>query len=850
MTSAPLVDFASSEARENALTVLVALSVGLAALVMASITPALFLPSALASAAAALVASRVSVRKERPVWPAVILVALGAFSALQALPLPLGLVERLSPAAGDIWSRCLLPVGGGVRFASLSLDPAGSLFEATKFFAYGCIFYAGSRLAATRGATRGVSIVVGTGVAVAVVTLVHSVLHLDAVYGLYTPRYRFAEDRLGPFLNTNNLAGFMNLTIFAGLGLVASRRVPTRLRWAAGVALLVLMAVSFSTVSRGGLAALVIGALIVAVALTIMQRRRSSDEVDPSSVRIAAALVVVSVSACLIWFGTDSLYRFELLHGNAEKLKLAFSTRPLVSDFPWFGVGRGAFEPTFEAYRPSMSSSVVYTHPENFVAQWISEWGVLVAPFALGALAYFLRPTRLGFGRSNLPTAALVGVSMLLFQNLADLGLELPGTSIAMFALLGTLYGAPAARIPRRASPIRWQGVGALVAAVLTIAFAVRPLFGAGDLVGQSRERVRARYEALGDDAASRAAMRDELVRAMVRHPAEPYFPMVGAMVAMRFRDAPVIPWIQRALERGPHVGRTHFILAEALARSGARKQALFELGRAAEYDALLAAPTARFAVRLTVDADALLGIVPEGESGPLFLVALASEVGEKNATTRDRLDAEALRRDPSLQVPRQRLMNARLDALQHARAPCADPAPCEAEVQTHADELARRWPLDPGGPMGRARLAMVRDDWVEADRILADACKRPNGKSDCLRMRIQVSSHIEKPAGLNEKAQLFDMYLTAGCTSPATCASAHDWLGGFYEGIRSTQLALSSYEEAAREDPTAARWIKVADAAERAGSIERARFALQKARVLAPSPGIDARLEKLRSGP
>ena len=143
----------------------------------------------------------------------------------------------------------------------------------------------------------------------------------------------------------------------------------------------------------------------------------------------------------------------------------------------------------------------------------------------------------------------------------------------------------------------------------------------------------------------------------------------------------------------------------------------------------------------------------------------------------------------------------------------------------------------------------MNRDDYMGADRILADACKRPNGKAECLRVRIQISTRITDPEGVSDRAALYEMFLNASCTTKPSCASAHDWLGSFHEGSRNSQLALTSYEEAAREEPTPARWTRVADAAERAGSPDRARIALEKARAAAgtPTPGIDARLEKLR---
>jgi hypothetical protein len=64
----------------------------------------------------------------------------------------------------------------------------------------------------------------------------------------------------------------------------------------------------------------------------------------------------------------------------------------------------------------------------------------------------------------------------------------------------------------------------------------------------------------------------------MRRHPAEPYFPLMGALIALRMRDQSPMPWLQRTLERGQVNGRAHLLLAEYLSSRGAKKQALFEI--------------------------------------------------------------------------------------------------------------------------------------------------------------------------------------------------------------------------------------------------------------------------------
>ena len=99
----------------------------------------------------------------------------------------------------------------------------------------------------------------------------------------------------------------------------------------------------------------------------------------------------------------------------------------------------------FPAYRMG-SDNMVYSHPENFVAQWISEWGIPVALAAFCALAWALRPRNMGAGRDAAGTAVCVAVAALLLQNMFDLALEVPAVPILVAATVGACFGATAAR--------------------------------------------------------------------------------------------------------------------------------------------------------------------------------------------------------------------------------------------------------------------------------------------------------------------------------------------------------------------------------------------------------------------
>jgi hypothetical protein len=68
-----------------------------------------------------------------------------------------------------------------------------------------------------------------------------------------------------------------------------------------------------------------------------------------------------------------------------------------------------------------------------------------------------------------------------------------------------------------------------------------------------------------------------------------------------------------------------------------------------------------------------------------------------------------------------------------------------------------------------------------------------------------------------------------ASCFSSEECASSCKFAGDLFAGRAEWGSSLSYYARAARESPTAAAWLTLADAASRAGAHTQALEALQK---------------------
>lgn len=837
-----------NETMERALTALVALSLLGSAMAVGAVHTVVLVPVALVALATAIVAVplRETTAPQRGFpAPMLLLLALAGFTALQAAPMPLGWLAKIAPANADIWARSLLPFGEHPTWGSISLDPGATLVEALKWLVYACTLFGAAVLSARRGTAWVLLLVFVSATLVALATLAHGMADAKKIFGIYQPIHPFPSNHIGPLPNPNNLAGYLNLGLISGIGLMLMRR-PIVPPWLVGIGVAFDIGATVRAASRGGVASLALGVLMLALLARGRGARTSSLRQRTAPFVLAGG--TVAFGAALAILGGDVWMWRELLNDNLFKLKIVTWCVPLLRQHGWLGVGRGAFESVFAAYRPTVGLHIVFTHPENFLAQWASEWGVPVAAAALLALAYMYRPWALAITRSAVVAAGWVAVVVLLVQNLADLGLEIPAVGIAAATVLGALWGDPSRKRPRERSAVDRLSsrVGqmrfAIAIAVAGAALSVMALAMSFRDVAAQRERLRDHFDRAQDDPSQRAPFRAALRQAMRWRPAEHYFPLLGAMAAFRWRDQSPMPWLQHTLERAPVNGRAHALLASVLTTRGVRRQALLEARLAMEHEPGLAEAVSPLATSLARDFEELLRAVPEGAPGAQVLSIMARSVSK--VEVRRQADAEALKRDPKLTESRSRLLAelfsdvALLAEGKEGAAVCAALEPCLKEIDDHAAAIDLAQPQSSLGTVMRARGSIAAGKRADAEALLSTACARPEGRSECLQVRAQNLSALNEAMKLDA---VLKEYLSDSCTSAAACASASTFVGNVRERRGDLQAATIAYARAAQEEPTEDRWLKVADTAERAKLNAQALEALQ--RVASLRGGADADL-------
>jgi hypothetical protein len=688
-----------------------------------------------------------------------------------------------------------------VQWAAISLDPGASLVSASQWATIAAVFQLGVIAGRVGRARRIFRIVAFCGGLVAVVSLAHQLTGAERVYGWYKPRGDFRVHGVGPLLNPNHLAGYLGFAAILGLGQVLEPKSPTP-RMLLGAIVVACVGTALRTGSLGGAGALALGIVLLFAMLGVRWWMRRESPGFSISGALATGAALVGGGAVLAWLGWDRRMLEEMSSLNVAKARLLSWSLPMVKDFAVTGVGRGAFESTFEAYRPAVGTNVSFTHPENFVVQWAAEWGV-VGVVGLALLAYLLRPTR-EHVRTPSNAGAAAAAAALLIQNLADFSLELAGPAIALAVVLGALAGQQR-RIGRRAVAQVDRRMRDVAAPIVVLAFASLAAIGGAPDLQAAREAARmALVES--DDALATEGMIEAYMR---RFPADYYFPLLGAELAER-RAADPTRWVQRALERAPNVGRVHLVLARILARRNATTQAMLELRTAVELEPPLDTTVGTTAVRWSADPLVLARAVPDIPVGVRVFEAM-TEAATKRGDDRlaEALDGYALERFPDAAVVRMRIVQRLQSRL--VSGTCEDREACITALRQHAAYLIESSPDSSQGDVVNARVSLAQGDADAARGALRSACNKPRDRQPCLAALAEIEEADLLPAVIERSAAM-------SCGSPAACAATYDWASGIFASRNLWAQAYGAAAKAARTQPSAERWSRAAAFAARAG--------------------------------
>ncbi len=414
-----------------------------------------------------------------PLWPWASVIGLGL---LQLVPLPGSLHRVLAPGSWEIWHprepAVALVLGTVAR--PISIDPQTTL-EASGLLAALALLavLAAPVLAHRRAARRAVLAVALGGLALAAYAILARARFGALLYGRVPVP---TTNPFGPFVNKNHFAGWSAMAALLVIGLViglvddARRRGYdwTTRRRAVTVVLAVVAALAMAlavlaSLSRGGVIALVVGAVFF-VSLQLAESRGRS-RTFLASLTLVAVLAVILVSVA----PPDAHERLRSMSGHDFRLDTWRDTLRLGAASPLVGHGLGAFHDAYPRFKRG-HGTVRVEHAENEYLEMWAETGTLGLAMSLIGLAWIFRtagPTAPGHDRllRGVASGGLAALVALAAHSVLDFDLRIPSNA----ALAALAAAAAAAGVRSRPLSRRAAVVLALVACALLVAVLSQP---------------------------------------------------------------------------------------------------------------------------------------------------------------------------------------------------------------------------------------------------------------------------------------------------------------------------------------------------------------------------------------
>ncbi len=271
------------------------------------------------------------------------------------------------------------------------------------------------------------------------VSLLGIIQHFTSEGEVYwMPSLTIRGDSFGPFVNRNHFAGFVELTLPVGLGLMLFRGISSELLPLATVLTIVPVGALVLSGSRGG----IIGFALELCVLAVLARTRRAGE-GPRMIALAA--VALAAVAVVAWVGAGkAIQRFSTARQDLTMSRRGSMVRGAVGIFfahPIKGAGLGTLVSVYPRYE-TLYDGYVVQHVHNDYMEGLAETGVAGGLCGLAFLWLLYREARKGFeaershfGR-GLRAGAIAAVVGLLLHSFIDFNLHIPSNAL-LFSVTG-----------------------------------------------------------------------------------------------------------------------------------------------------------------------------------------------------------------------------------------------------------------------------------------------------------------------------------------------------------------------------------------------------------------------------
>jgi hypothetical protein len=524
-----------------------------------------------------------------------------------------------------------------------------------------------------------------------------------------------------------------------------------------------------------------------------MSRSRGPEDEGRARSFIIPGLLVAAGIAMVVLATSDAAMG-EVATTETSKLDLVRQAFRIVPQFSITGIGRGAFESVFPAFRTG-NDYVTYNYPENFVAQWLTEWGVVPAMLAMGALAVALKPAT-ALARSPRAAGAWGGIVAVAFQDLVNFGTEHPAVVLALAVSAAIVTGGTSGTAhPRRADA--WARRPAVLVLGVTLAACVAFARATGGLHHELHDERRSLRASALDASVSLPEFRQLAGAAMARHPAEPYLPFAGAVRAARTGDDSLMPWIERTLDRALLFAPAHLLLARWLTPRSP-SQARLEYRLTMEQDPSLMGYIQAGAPRLVANFYDATELIPSSPWRRQWVDFLSGQIERRLPATVHRLDDVVLGWDPDdPTVAVRRAHEGLRDVLAGDGAPWCLGAARAKCIEAALEQAARLEHLQPtlcDGYTTHARVLLEAGDRAGALRELTAAANSVTDRTTCFAALADLGAAAGSDDTVNHA---LDRMAHAGCLTDEECASNLLFVADREAARGNTRSALAALQRA-----------------------------------------------------
>jgi len=390
----------------------------------------------------------------------------GCFFALvmiQLVPLPHELLKIASPATDALYTRVLEHRGSSWR--TISVNPDATRDELFKIAAYASVFLVIINHYRTKEQIANIiRLVLAIACFITVFAMVQKMAWNGRMYWFYPVSPLLESNSVniwGPYISRNHFAGYLEMAMPLGLGLLLYRystlkmsthasfmhlfsRLTSSRQFARIVRLCLLVfllsAAVFMSLSRGG----ILGCLASVLFFIILTGRRKSLK---QGSRLVAGIVVMMlvIVALASWIRIESRFGEIGKDIGLQRKNVWHDTLTMAGDYPLLGTGLGTFNSIYPRYQTRFGS-LLFEHAENDYLELLTDTGAIGFIIAVTLAGVFYRSVLVQWHKRHDPFVTCVGAGGLAscvalhVHGLTDFNFRIPANAMLLAVIAAVIY--------------------------------------------------------------------------------------------------------------------------------------------------------------------------------------------------------------------------------------------------------------------------------------------------------------------------------------------------------------------------------------------------------------------------